>query len=436
MKRTLLLIPIVLLLVMAAVQTAMAQGFRVYNSDGTVLQFSLRTDSIVFYDGIGSDQDFGPFTPVNQLIVGTWCKSKAETITFNEDGTTDYMEGATYEFMPYQGSLVIFNSSGVPVQVLRVPRLTADMLLLATGASPTSFDIYTRTLPVQLVTSITLSETYLNLLVDDTKRIGAMVLPENASNPVLSWESSDEAVAQVISNGLVVGISEGFCKISCSSTDGSGVSAECLVRVGSVSGTTNGHEWVELGLPSGTLWATCNVGADNPEEYGDYFAWGETQPKDDFNWSTYKYCTGYFDALTKYCSNFGNNGFKDYLTELLPEDDAATANWGNDWQMPSCDQIAELFDSSYTTTTWTTKDGVNGRLITSNRNGNSIFLPAAGYRYGTSLDDAGSRGYYWSRSLDPNYNSYAYRLYFNSDGIDIYGNARSLGRSVRPVRKQ
>ena len=96
------------------------------------------------------------------------------------------------------------------------------------------------------------------------------------------------------------------------------------------------HAYVDLGLPSGLLWATCNLGANNPEDYGDYFAWGETQPKDDFSWTNYQYCMGSFNTLTKYCNNpdIGYNGFIDDLTTLLPEDDAATANWGDEWRMP------------------------------------------------------------------------------------------------------
>ena len=121
-----------LLFMVAGLQTAWGQGFRVYKSDGTFAQYSLRTDSIVFYDGIGSEEDFGPFTPVNQCIAGTWYKTKSETVTFNEDGTTDYMEGATYEFMPYQGTIVINNDSGMPVSILKVHKLTSEMLVMST----------------------------------------------------------------------------------------------------------------------------------------------------------------------------------------------------------------------------------------------------------------------------------------------------------------
>ena len=126
------------------------------------------------------------------------------------------------------------------------------------------------------------------------------------------------------------------------------------------------HDWVDLGLPSGTLWATCNVGADNPEEYGDFFAWGETEPKDVYDTSHYKFNKG-SGKMTKYCtiSSFGSNGMTDDLTELEPTDDAATANWGNDWQMPNKAQIEELLDPAFTTTEWTTLNDFIGKKIIS-----------------------------------------------------------------------
>ena len=194
-----------------------------------------------------------------------------------------------------------------------------------------------------------------------------------------------------------------------------------------------GHAYVDLGLPSGLLWATCNVGAFSPEDYGDYFAWGETTPKDNYGWSTYQYCNGSSTTLTKYCTNadFGNNGYVDNLTTLLPEDDAATANWGPDWRMPTYEEWQELYNN--TTVTWTTQNGVSGRLFTA-ANGNSLFLPAAGYRGGSSLYYAGSYGYYWSSSLYTDGPYYAWYFTFNSGypymGYDI----RGYGRSVRPVR--
>ena len=149
------------------------------------------------------------------------------------------------------------------------------------------------------------------------------------------------------------------------------------------------HEYVDLELPSGTLWATCNVGAENPGEYGNYFAWGETKPKANYDWITYKHINN--SGLCKYCAECKIELAKSMMAkidnklELEAEDDAATVNWGNDWQMPSEEQFAELIDTSYTTTSWTTQNGVNGRLIISKSNGNRIFLPAAGYRDETIL---------------------------------------------------
>jgi len=187
------------------------------------------------------------------------------------------------------------------------------------------------------------------------------------------------------------------------------------------------HEYIDLGLPSGTKWATCNVGANSPEEYGDYFAWGETTPKSTYDWSTYFDSDDNGNTFKKYNDNGG-------LTELLPEDDAATANWGSPWRMPSLDQIKELFNSSYTTTEWTTLNDVYGRKITSKSNGNSIFLPAAGSRWYDDLYDAGSDGYYWSSSLYPYNDNSAYYLNFHSGYWDWYDFDRSYGHSVRAVR--
>lgn len=194
------------------------------------------------------------------------------------------------------------------------------------------------------------------------------------------------------------------------------------------------HEYVDLGLPSGTLWATMNIGATSPEDYGDYFAWGETAPKDVYNWSTYQWCNGSYTTMTKYCtnSNYGYNGFTDGKTELDPEDDAATANWGSEWRMPSTSQIDELINNCISE--WTTMNGVNGRLFTSKINGASLFLPAAGYRLDSSLNNAGSWGGYWSRTLYSSYPSYACDLYFNSGSVRWGYGDRHCGFTVRAVR--
>ena len=191
--------------------------------------------------------------------------------------------------------------------------------------------------------------------------------------------------------------------------------------------------YVDLGLPSGLLWATCNVGATTPEGSGDYFAWGETQPKDYYDWNTYQYCNGSETALTKYCynSNYGYNGFIDNLATLLPEDDAASANWGAGWRTPSSVEWAELYNN--TTNTWTTQNGVCGRLFTA-PNGTSLFLPAAGYRDNSNLYDAGSFSYYWSSSLNTADPDCAKHFGSNSDYYGVDYNGRRYGYAVRAVR--
>lgn len=187
---------------------------------------------------------------------------------------------------------------------------------------------------------------------------------------------------------------------------------------------------VDLGLS--VKWADMNVGASSPEDYGDYFAWGETEPKDDYSWSTYKHCKGAYKTLTKYCDNssYGYNGFTDTKTTLDPEDDAATVNWGAGWRMPTRAEQDELRDKC--TWRWTTQGGVNGYSV-KGPNGNSIFLPAAGGRFDADLPSVGSYGGYWSSSLNTRDPGLAYSLGFASSGINrVYGD-RYCGISVRPV---
>ena len=212
-----------------------------------------------------------------------------------------------------------------------------------------------------------------------------------------------------------------------------------------ISVNANGHEYVDLGLPSGTLWATCNVGADSPEDYGDYFAWGETEPKEIYNWSTYKWMTDGMSSsygINKYTCDDGitsgvwydnhGNFIGDNKTILELADDAANANWGGDWRMPTRKEQYELKNSSYTTWTWTTKNGVNGYKVTSKINGNSIFLPAGGFRSYSYFHDTGSYGFFWSSSLSTDCSYYSYYLYFTDD-IHCNQSIHSDGKSVRPV---
>ena len=192
------------------------------------------------------------------------------------------------------------------------------------------------------------------------------------------------------------------------------------------------HEYIDLGLPSGVQWATCNVGANSPELSGDYFAWGETQPKDIYTWNTYQYSMGSMTQLTKYCNktNYGYNGFTDDLTVLLPQDDAATINWGLDWRMPTQEEWQELIDN--TVITWTTLNGVSGRSFTAS-NGNSLFLPASGYCYDNSIYSTGNYCYYWSSSLYTVSPYDAWALNSNSNNCYMNTSNRHCGHPVRAV---
>ena len=195
----------------------------------------------------------------------------------------------------------------------------------------------------------------------------------------------------------------------------------------------NGHECVDLGLPSGLKWATCNVGAEGPWEYGGYYAWGETEEKSDYSPDTYKWYkyVGSRYSMTKYCTD-SDFGRVDNKTVLDPEDDVAHVKWGGSWRMPTLEEQKELLDEC--TWEWTELNGVNGCKVTG-PNGNSIFLPAAGSRLGAELNDRGAYGTYWSSSLSVSYSYFAYYLLFYDydDDRGWTNHYRYDGRSVRPV---
>ena len=191
----------------------------------------------------------------------------------------------------------------------------------------------------------------------------------------------------------------------------------------------NGYETIDLGLPSGLLWATFNVGATKPEEHGGYYAWGETEEKDNYGWSTYKYCNGSYDTMTKYCK-VSSYGTVDNKTVLEPEDDVAHVKWGGSWRMPTKAELDELLNNC--TWEWTTLNGVNGYRITGS-NGSCIFLPAAGWRDGTETCYKGDISRYWSSSLRDNDCPNACNLYINERDYDWDNSRRFYCLCVRPV---
>lgn len=204
-------------------------------------------------------------------------------------------------------------------------------------------------------------------------------------------------------------------------------------------GTCNGYEWVDLGLPSGIKWASCNVGTTLPEGYGDYFAWGETVPQaygdaTSFIWKNYKHCMGSYTTLTKYCwrSAEGYNGFTDMKYTLDPEDDAAASNWVKPWRMPTQEEEVEL--KKECTWQWGIRNGVTGYTVTSKINGRSIFLPTTGYCQKGSFYRRGTEGDFWLSSLSDTDTGTAYAMEFTSNNYSWeFSEDRSFGRPVRPV---
>lgn len=207
-------------------------------------------------------------------------------------------------------------------------------------------------------------------------------------------------------------------------------SVEVTQKVSEIDG-----DWVDLGLPSGLLWATRNVGASRPEDYGDYFAWGETHPKSMYKWQTYKY--GYYNdhmrlVLTKYNTDsyYGNI---DNITTLQSCDDAATINWGSEARIPSSGEWDEL--KLYCSSELTTQNGVYGRRFTAS-NGNSIFLPAAGLIKRDELEGVGTCGYYWSNLLQTSYPYQAVHFGYYSNNYHMRHHDRCYGCPVRAVRSR
>ena len=185
---------------------------------------------------------------------------------------------------------------------------------------------------------------------------------------------------------------------------------------------------IDLGLPSGTKWACCNVGASSPEQYGDYFAWGEIQPKSKYGWDNYAYW--HDDNEDEVVDN---NELTNIGSDIAGTDyDAATANWGSPWCMPTLEQIRELWDNcSYT---WTSKNEIDGCEFTGS-NGGKIFLPAAGDSWYGNLLNEGSRGFYWVSTQPETQQKSTYSLYSTSEGVSWGNHDRSYGQPVRPVRK-
>ena len=253
--------------------------------------------------------------------------------------------------------------------------------------------------------------------------------------------------------GVTAAINDLVDEVNSGNTDADAALAQIIQKLEDLKGSIGGGgttpstmEYVDLGLPSGLKWAKCNLGASKPSDYGDYYAWGETAPKADYTWATYKWMQSGQSKLkyiTKYTIADGvtdaiwydsaGNFIGDSLTTLRPADDAATQQLGSPWRMPTEDEFKELRKNC--TVIRTTQGGVEGYQV-DGPNGNAIFLPNAGFCAPSGPSAVGKQCIYWSNSLSEGNNSgYAAFIYFGDIGIGWYlGPNRYNGLPVRPVR--
>ncbi len=335
----------------------------------------------------------------------SWTSSN-EDVVLVSNGSTPAGDGS----IKPAGTVIAKNKEGQSIVTATVGSLSASCTVTVSSGS---------IVPVQ---SISLNKTELTLQVGQQFELIATILPGNATNKQVSWASSARSYQlSLADNGLscVIGaLAECEATITVRSADNPAqLYATCRVTV--TGGSSDpGEEVVDLGLPSGLKWRSMNVGASKPEDYGDYFAWGETSPKASYTNSNYKY-----RSSDIYGDGIGKKG-----KTLIAEDDAATVNVGSDWRTPKISEWRELEEKC--TWKWTTRGGVNGMQVTG-PNGKSIFLPAAGY-CGSSMTYRGSWGSYWSSTYGND--DWAQAIEFRNEETTLALIDRVIGRSVRPVK--
>jgi uncharacterized protein (TIGR02145 family) len=281
------------------------------------------------------------------------------------------------------------------------------------------------------ITSIEIDTSNTSMAIGEGYKISAKIksgdLDYSCFSDSIKWSSSDESVAKVDSTGVISALSIGTTLITASYNN---LNSECLIKVASwpytPTGTEQSQGYVDLGLS--VRWATCNVGAEKEEDFGDYYAWGDIETKSLYNWSDYKYCKGSDTTLTKY-NNSNIYGTVDGKIILDESDDVAHVKWGGCWRIPTKEEFDELrINCSWT---WITLNGVSGYKVTSNKPGyanRSIFLPAARFAGGSGLF-----GHYWSSSLSTSIPYYAWQLDFYSGFFSTTSIYRCYGETVRPV---
>ena len=312
---------------------------------------------------------------------------------------------------------------------------------------------------LSLEAKLALIETAIKALPDYGDKFDAVVAALNAMKAQIEALGTGQAGIVTAINNTTAAINSLIAAVNSGNTSAAAALVQIIQKLEELKDKIGGggggstEEYVDLGLPSGIKWAKRNLGATKPSDYGHYYAWGETEPKTDYTWATYKWMqAGQSDwkHITKYTVadgqtegiwyDAGGTFIGDNKTTLEAADDAATRKLGSPWRMPTLVEIRELLDANNCTWTWTTQDGKNGYEVKSKTNGNSIFLPAAGTRKGFELLYTGESGFYWSASRASNEINKAF--YFDNGYSNIIDDNliharitdRYRGFSVRPVR--
>ncbi len=340
----------------------------------------------------------------------SWTSSN-EDVVLVSNGSTPAGDGS----IKPAGTVIAKNKAGQAVVTATVGSLSASCTVTVSSGS---------VVPVQ---SISLNKHELQLAVGEQFQLVATVMPENATEKGVVWSSSVQVSKLYIDEtGLVKGVQACTATVTVRCKDNPYIYDTCQITVTGGSSET-GDEVVDLGLPSGLKWRSMNVGASKPEDYGNYYAWAETEPKSKYSEANYKYpSTSYSDGITiwkKYDTTPGGDG----KTKLDPEDDAATVNLGGKWRTPTAKEFKELCEKC--TWKWTTRNGVGGMQVTG-PSGNSIFLPAGGWYSGSTLNNRNTYGSYWSATGD---GELTQGVDFISSGTSAFVGGRCGGRSVRPV---
>ena len=387
-------------------------------------------------NGVNGQLVTGPNGNTLFLPAAAWYENDNEVSQYSLGDVGDYWSRTLESYRPQVAFNIRFNDWGIYVHSdnrsygrsvravrmrpteFRIEQESLDCGVVPIGESRSAQLTITNTTPNALTLKLTIDEPFLFKQEEGGASSMTIVLPGNSCDSV-----------PVMFTATMPGEFNGHVTVQNTADDAGRIGIPVHARA--YYDIVSQDEDVDLGLPSGTLWATRNIGADSPVDQGDYFAWGETAPKNVYSWSTYQWCDGNWKAITKYCTDSGL-GTVDGKTELELEDDAAYVNLGASWRIPSLEQMEELLNQC--TKSWTTLRGVKGYLFTG-PNGNTLFLPAAGYRTGTSLNAKDIEGDYWTRNLDWSYSGNAFYLHFTQlDGAYCdYNIMRCPGVPIRPV---